>query len=193
MPAAPVLLPGYKLRMAYWAARREARRTLPGHPLTTPFNVNGKRRRGLLIHSGAKGIGTAEWAWRVANLEKKDFAALFWAHLAFSGVEECYFQTDYLNSWAPHGGGLNRFAYGIETPHHPGCDPVLYRDKTVAAVGAFVEHAGVEWITCHRFIDPKNKFDPSPCVTADWFVHLPVRIYWDEITIQDILETEGLD
>lgn len=196
MPAAPhkmpETLPGYEVKLAYWAARRAERRALAGHQIKTPikFPVQPK---GLLLHSGAGGIGTAEWAWQEPDLDgdDDDLGALYWAHAAFSRKLKRYFLTDYLWAWCPHGGGLNRFAYGVETPHYPGCDPRLYKDQTIAIVAAFVS-VGVEWITCHKYIEPKKR-DPGPCVTADWFVHLPVRLYFGDITIQHILECEGLD
>jgi len=192
--------PGYQLGLAYWACRRKARCKLRQAPFRArKFRVAPK---GLLLHSGAKGSGTFEWAatgprraWKnvaeLADVPADQLGALFWAHHAFSITHERYYQTDYLDQWIPHGGGLNRYAYGIETPHFPG-STAAYKDQTIALVEAYVAH-GVEWITCHRFIDPRNKRDPGDIVTADWFVHLPVRLYWDNITIQQILECEGLD
>lgn len=205
----PRVLSGYQLRLAYWARKRRLRCQLPQAPLRARLFPVDAAPKGLLLHSGGTGIGTLEWAetgprqsqgeltdaeWLVllATLSPEQLGALFWAHFAFSKKDECYYQTDYLDQWIPHGGGLNRYTYGIESPHFPHGRTKQYKDQTIALVEALVRERGVEWITCHKFVD-KQKRDPGSIVTADWFVHLPVRLYWGNITIQQILSCEGLD
>lgn len=156
----PDLLPGYDWRPAFWSTRRRDRRLPTPDLLPAP-------PRGILLHSGDLGRGTAQWAWR------RD--ALYWAHWAWDAVRCCYVQTDSLHSWAPHGGTLNQWTWGIETPHHPGADD-SYRDQTVRLVRDLRDQ-GAEWITCHRFVD-HGKRDPGEVVTADWFAELGLRLYW---------------
>lgn len=173
----PKFLEGYTWAPAYWATRRKER------GLKTPDKLP-RKPKGILIHSGANGRGTAQWAWRAE--------AKFWAHFAFDSTKTVYVQTDYLDSWCPHGGGLNQFSWGVETAHYTGVQNDDYKDLTVALVEKLVGQ-GAEWVTCHKFIEPTRKFDPGSIVTADWFAHLPLRMYWNVITIHDILEAEGLD
>lgn len=177
MPGWPDALTGYSQVLAYWASRRKERN------LPTPTALP-RKPRGILLHSGDHGPGTAQWAW------KKE--AKYWAHFAFDSKSGLYVQTDYLTSWAPHGGGLNQYSIGIETPHFPGC-PDKYKDLTIKLVSDLIAALGIEWITCHRFIEAKKQDPSKDYVKADWFVGLPLRLYWGKITIHDILVTEGLD
>ena len=154
------ILPGCDLRLAYWAQRRRERHL--GTPDLLPAPA-----KGILIHSGSTGTGTAQWAWRSE--------ARFWAHFAWDSARGLYVQTDYLDAWAPHGGALNQHAIGIETPHHPGAGDE-HKQATIDLVSALAER-GAEWITGHRFGD-HNKRDPGAVVTADWWDGLGLRCYW---------------
>jgi len=160
-PDWPGRLPGYDWRPAYWATRRKARR------LSTPAELPA-RPTGILIHSGDAGTGTAQWAWREE--------ARFWGHFAWDRARHCYVQTDWLTAWAPHGGALNRWTWGIETPHHPGQDGE-HQGDTVELVRQLVAR-GAQWITAHRFVD-HGKRDPGSVVTADWWTGLGLRTYWE--------------
>lgn len=161
MSAWPSRLPGYDWRPAYWATRRKERN------LSTPSQLP-VLPMGILIHSGDAGTGTAQWAWRPE--------ARYWAHFAWDRTRRCYVQTDWLTAWAPHGGALNRWSWGIETPHYPGQDGE-FRYQTVALVAA-LRDLGAEWITGHRFGD-HGKRDPGEVVTADWWQELGLRVYWE--------------
>ena len=170
------LLPGYDWRPAHWATRRRAR------GLTTP-DLLPAPPTGIVIHSGSTGAGTAQWAWRAA--------ARLWAHFAWDAIGRCYVATDYLDAWAPHAGPLNRWTWGIETPHHPGAGDE-YRDQTVELVRRLAERGAV-WLTAHRFVD-HDKRDPGSAVTADWWDGLGLRVYWTWSGEGGgaILEAEGL-
>ena len=173
----PDRLPGYEWRPAHWALKRKERglSTPPLLPAPPP---------GILIHSGSTGEGTAEWAW--------SRSARYWAQFAWSSTLRRYVQTDWLTAWAPHGGALNRWSIGIETPHHPG-QGGDHREATIRLVRELTGALGSEWITGHRFGD-HDKRDPSEIVTADWWAGLGLRTYW---TWQGegfgaLIEAEGL-
>jgi hypothetical protein len=172
----PERLDGYDWAPAYWAERRA------GRGLKTPDRLP-MRPTGIVIHSGATGEGTAEWA------QREDGAAQFWAHFAWSSHLGRYVQTDSLHAWAPHAARLNRYSWGLETPHHPGQDGT-HREETVELVRRLVE-LGAQWITGHRFVE-RTKRDPGECVTADWWDGLGLRVHWAWVGQGPLMVREGL-
>jgi hypothetical protein len=160
-----ILLPGYDYKPAYWATRRKER------GLHTPDGMV-KPPTGILIHSGAQGPGTAQWAWKPA--------ARYWAQFAWDADRECYVATDYLTAWAPHGGQYNGVSIGIEMPGPWTLNqrPVEQRESTVRLVrDILAEVPSIRWITGHEFVEA-IKDDPGPGVTADWWDGLGLDVHW---------------
>lgn len=161
----PRLLPGYDWAPAYWAVRRAKRKLSMPDLMPAP-------PRGILIHSGDEGPGTAEYAWTDD--------ARYWAHFAWSRTRGRYVQTDYLDAWAPHGGYCNGYSIGIEMPGPDEQNPRPERQRilTVALVRELVEALpSIRWISGHQFIDAE-KHDPGPGVTADWWDGLGLDVRW---------------
>lgn len=181
-PAPSLLLPQYEWRPAWWCstpARRKLRKLpTPDKLLAAPI--------GIVLHSGEKGPGTAEWAWKVDRTTGLGMA-WYWAHFAWWHAKKCYVQTDYLDAWAPHGGIYNRYAIGVEMagPWNLDPRPDEHRIATVQLVKDIISFcptvgwATPLWLTGHMCFD-KNKFDPGPGVKADWFNELviDVRLEW---------------
>jgi hypothetical protein len=161
----PRLLPGYDWRPAFWATRRARR------GLSTPYLMPDPPR-GILIHSGDRAAGTAEWCWQDE--------ARYWAHFAWWAARGCYVQTDWLDIWAPHGGYVNPYAIGIEMPGPAAQNPRPERQRvqTVALVREIVEALpSIRWISGHQWID-EHKTDPGPGVDASWWEGLGLDVRW---------------
>lgn len=177
------LLRGYSYCPAYWALspERRARRALPGAAFFT-----GAQPSGIVIHSGADGPGTAEWAWKPE--------ARYWAHFAWHHGAHTYVQTEDLRRCAPHVGSLNRFSWGIEMPgpwDEEHVDPFVRR-ATVALVRQLVD-LGPHWLTGHEMVED-GKHDPGPRVTADWWSEMPgLSVYWTHMGgAKGLMQLEGL-
>lgn len=179
MPAEPsILLPGYEYRPAWWCAtpsRRKLRKLpTPDKRPTPPI--------GIVLHSGDKGPGTAEWAWKVDKTTGLGMA-WFWAHFAWWHRWNHFVQTDYLDAWAPHGGIYNQYAIGIELPgpYHLDPRPDFHRIRTVQLVKDIISFCPTVgwpiplWLTGHKFFDHEKK-DPGPGVKPDWFNDLPIDV-----------------
>jgi len=172
-PAPSVLLPNYQYLPAWWATRRKLRR------LPTPDKLPGPPV-GIVLHSGEKGPGTAEWAWKTDKTTGLG-AAWFWAQFAWWHKKGCFVQTDFLDAWAPHGGFYNQFSIGLELPGPFYLDPrpEEHRLATVKLVTDLVTFCPtICWLTGHMFFD-KAKQDPGPGVKPEWFDGLGLDVKWE--------------
>ena len=181
--------PPYDYAPAYWMATPQRRIAWAAKHHQSLDLV--ARPRGILVHSGSSGENTAGWAHNPA--------AEWFAHFAYDSQRQVYEQTASLRARAPHGGILNAHAWGIESCHHPAdvrhkpprwqAQDGTHREQTVELVRRLVE-LGAEWVTAHRFVD-REKRDPGPCVTADWFADMGLRVYWAWVGAESLLAAEG--
>lgn len=153
----PDLLPGYDWRPA-------ARAGKAGRLLAPPV--------GIVIHSGDKGAGTAEWAWKPE--------AGCWAHFAWSSTLGRYVQTERMDRRAYHAPPYNGCSLGIEMPGPAAANPRPPEQREavrhlVAEMMAAIP--SLRWITGHQWIT-HDRQDPGPGVTGDWFDGLGLEVHW---------------
>lgn len=156
----PEALPGYEYKPAY--------AVIHNSKSIRPFKEVPK---GIVIHSGDVGPGTAEFAWMKE--------CKFFAQMAWWASKKKYVFTSPLNMVAPHAGpGYNDVSIGIEMPGPWNGDRSYAKDQTIQLVKDLKSVLPwLEWITGHKFIND-NKKDPGPKVTADWWDGLGLDIRW---------------
>jgi N-acetyl-anhydromuramyl-L-alanine amidase AmpD len=137
----------------------------------------------VVIHSGATGVGVAEYLVTVADDREVS------AHFSWSAVRDRFVQQVELDREAWHAGkhsvfhgarSVNARSIGIELPG-PAAATVRDPDQREQLRGLLVDLRdalpSLVSLTGHQWISLK-RWDPGPGVTAGWFDGLGYDVYW---------------
>lgn len=132
----------------------------------------------IVIHSGAKGRGVAEWFRSKFNRRP------YWTMFAWSSRLSGFAQCDGLRQTTGHvGHWWNDHSIGIELPGPWRQDPRSrwQKESLLALIATLVEvYPSIKLITGHEFISPKKR-DPGPGVDATWFSDTGLIAVWEPI------------